>query len=57
MDSNLQSTRKKQITQELHTQMEGLFTFFIETLQKNTAMFRTLKVGPSNYFIYNYELD
>lgn len=37
--------------------MEGLFTFFIETLQKNTAMFRTLKVGPSNYFIYNYELD
>ena len=44
MDSNLQATRKKQITQELHTHMDGLFTFFIETLQKNTAKFRTLKV-------------
>ena len=44
MDSNLQSTRKKQITQELHTHMDGLFTFFIETLQKNTAKYRTLKV-------------
>ncbi|XP_020614458.1 exportin-5-like [Orbicella faveolata] len=43
MDSNLQPTRKKQITQELHTHMDGLFTFFIETLQKNTAKFRTLK--------------
>lgn len=44
MDSNLQSTRKKQITQELHTHMDGLFTFFIDTLQKNTAKFRILKV-------------
>ncbi|KAJ7365547.1 Exportin-5 [Desmophyllum pertusum] len=43
MDSNLQANRKKQITQELHLHMEGLFTFFIDTLQKNTAKFRTLK--------------
>ena len=45
MDSHLQMNRKKQITQELHTHMEGLFSFFIETLQKNTAKFRSLKVG------------
>ena len=52
MDNNLQPTRKKQITQELHTHMDGLFTFFIETLQKNTAKFRTLKVVRlSDYFI------
>ena len=52
MDSNLQPTRKKQITQELHTHMDGLFTFFIETLQNNTAKFKTLKVVClSNYFI------
>ena len=44
MDSNLQANRKKQITQELHLHMEGLFTFFIDTLQKNTVKFRTLKV-------------
>ena len=32
--------------------MDGLFTFFIETLQKNTAKFRTLKVVRlSDYFI------
>ena len=48
MDSNLQPNRKKQITQELHKHMDGLFTFFIETLQKNTAKFRTLKVRLSN---------
>jgi len=54
MDSNLQPTRKKQITQELHSHMDGLFTFFIETLQNNTAKFRTLKVSwLSEYFIYN----
>lgn len=45
MDSNLHATRKKQITQELHTHMDGLFTFFIDTLQQNTAKFRSLKVG------------
>jgi len=48
MDGNLQSNRKKQITQELHTHMEGLFTFFIDTLQKNTAKFRSLKVRLFN---------
>ena len=44
MDSHLQSNRKKQITQELNTQAQGLFNFFIETLQINTTKYRTLKV-------------
>ena len=46
MDSNLHANRKKQITQELHSHMDGLFTFFIDTLQQNTARFRSLKVSP-----------
>ena len=44
MDSHLQSNRKKQITQELNTHAEGLFNFFIETLQINTTKYRALKV-------------
>ena len=48
MDSHLQSNRKKQITQELNTQAQGLFNFFIETLQINTTKYRTLKVESNN---------
>ena len=48
MDNHLQSNRKKQITQELNTHAQELFFFFIETLQINTAKYRTLKVGVSN---------
>jgi len=43
MDNNLQSNRKKQITQELNIQAQGLFDFFIQTLQTNTTKYRTLK--------------
>ena len=44
MDSNLQSNRKKEITQELNLHAQGLFTFFIETLKTNMTNYRTLKV-------------
>ena len=44
MDGNLQSNRKKEITQELNVHAQGLFTFFIETLKTNMAKYRTLKV-------------
>ena len=50
MDSHLQSNRKKQITQELNTQAQGLFNFFIETLQINTTKYRTLKVKGNNFY-------
>lgn len=37
MDSHLHQHRKREITQALHLHMEGLFTFFINTLQTHTT--------------------
>lgn len=48
MDSNLQSNRKKEITNELNRHAQGLFTFFLETLSSNTAKYRALKNRMEN---------
>lgn len=42
MDNNVQTTRKKQVTQALHSNMGDLFTFFIETLKVNNARLKEL---------------
>ena len=42
MDSHLQPTRRKEITQALHSNAGDLFAFFIETLKVNSTKLREL---------------
>ncbi|XP_067031823.1 exportin-5-like isoform X5 [Acropora muricata] len=48
MDSNLQSSRKKEITSELNRLAQELFVFFLETLSTNISKYRVLKNHMEN---------
>ncbi|XP_074630765.1 exportin-5-like isoform X3 [Acropora palmata] len=48
MDSNLQSSRKKEITNELNRLAQELFVFFLETLSTNISSYRVLKNHMEN---------
>ena len=52
MDSNLQSSRKKEITGELNRLAQELFVFFLETLSTNISKYRVLKVGCKKACIF-----
>ncbi|KAK2561918.1 Exportin-5 [Acropora cervicornis] len=45
MDSNLQSSRKKEIINELNRLAQELFVFFLETLSTNISSYRVLKAS------------
>ena len=45
MDMHLQQNRKKQITNALHSNMGGLFSFFVKSLQRSTWRFKDLTVS------------
>lgn len=52
MDSNLQSSRKKEITSELNRLAQELFVFFLETLSTNILKYRVLKVGCKGLYFH-----
>lgn len=52
MDSNLQSSRKKEITNELNRLAQELFVFFLETLSTNISSYRVLKVGCKDMYFH-----
>ena len=57
MDSNLQSSRKKEITSELNRLAQELFVFFLETLSTNISKYRVLKVGCKGMYFHTTMSD
>lgn len=52
IDSNLQSSRKKEISHELNRLAQELFTFFLETLSTNISNYKALKVGCKGMYFH-----